>query len=72
MSFWSGEKLKVELPSLIIPYDPKHVDCASHQLHLGDQVLVTNDKLRIGDPDAPAIQVLNTNAPGHTVCILTG
>jgi dCTP deaminase len=43
MTFWSGEKLKEELPELINPYNQNAIDCASYQLSLGDEAFVTKD-----------------------------
>jgi hypothetical protein len=31
MSFWSGEKLGVKLPTLVDPYDSAKVDCAAYK-----------------------------------------
>lgn len=44
MTFWSGDKLLKKLPSYIVPFDKKHIDCASYRLSVGDQAYVTNKR----------------------------
>lgn len=41
MAFWSGEKLRQELPHLISDYRADQIDCASYRLRLGEEVYVT-------------------------------
>lgn len=46
MTFWSGDKLKVELaqPAKIVdPYHPSKVDCSAYTLTLGEESFVTPD-----------------------------
>lgn len=72
MSFWSGERLNVELcKGLIEPFDPSRIDCASYPLCVGDQAFVTSDRFTSSDPSAPIVSVLS-DAPKHTICIPPG
>lgn len=43
MAFWSGAKLKTELPrrSLVTDYDQARVDCAAYTLRMGRQYYVS-------------------------------
>lgn len=43
MAFWSSQKLKQELQTLIDPFDPSAVENASYTLKIGDEIFVTND-----------------------------
>lgn len=43
MSFWSGEKLKQQLPNLITPFDSARIDCAAYTLSVGKSIFVTAD-----------------------------
>ncbi len=77
MTFWSGEKLKEELPSLIDPYNVKAIDCASYQLSLGDEAFVTRD-LSSQPSNEPLVQDLSQSAkskvtigPGQFAFLLT-
>lgn len=77
MTFWSGEKLKEELPNLIDPYNVQAIDCASYQLSLGDEAFVTRD-LSLQFSDIPLVQDLtqSTNSkviigPGQFAFLLT-
>jgi dCTP deaminase len=58
MSFWSGETLAIRLPSLIAPYNPTRIDCASYQLGVGEQAFVTSDELHGTSPNPALITVL--------------
>ncbi|MEQ1790614.1 MAG: hypothetical protein ABL857_09250, partial [Rickettsiales bacterium] len=77
MTFWSGEKLKEELPNLIEPYNDKAIDCASYQLSLGDEAFVTKD-LSSQPSTEPLIQDLSQSprskvniGPGQFAFLLT-
>ena len=50
MAFWSSQKLRQELPSLISPYDPLAVEQASYTLKIGNQIFVTKDHRNSNDP----------------------
>ena len=41
MTFWSGNKLKQQLSSIIDEPDESHIDCASYRLCLGGEIYVT-------------------------------
>ena len=78
MAFWSGEKLSVELPTLISPYKPKNLDCASYRLSVGEQAFVTSDKLSSDAPEAELVTFLGAPpknllriAPGQFAFLLT-
>lgn len=78
MAFWSGEKLAVELPDLIAPYRPNHLDCASYRLSVGEQAFVTSDKLSSHVPEAELITFLGAPpknllriGPGQFAFLLT-
>jgi dCTP deaminase len=78
MAFWSGERLAVELPNLITPYQPKHLDCASYRLSVGEQAFVTSDKLSSDVPEAELITFLSAPpknllriSPGQFAFLLT-
>ena len=72
MSFWSGERLAVELPKgLVVPFDPKRIDCASYPLCVGDQAFVTSDKFADSHPGDPIVTVLSS-PPHHTIRIPPG
>lgn len=70
--FWSGEELSARLPSLIVPYNPNQVDCASYRLCLGEQAFATSDRFTEGAADVPPIQVLTTTRPSSTISIHPG
>lgn len=71
MAFWSGERLAIELPNLIYPYDPQSIDCASYRLRVGGQAFVTSDHFSTSAPSAPIISVFQP-APNHTLQIPPG
>lgn len=70
MAFWSGEKLRQELPALITGFDPKQIDCATYQLCVGDQAFVTRD-FQSSAPTDPLVSVLGS-PPNHTIRIAPG
>ncbi|WP_313167540.1 dCTP deaminase domain-containing protein [Massilia oculi] len=72
MSFWSGDKLKQELPNLVVPHDYALVDCASIRLRLGDQAFVTHDQFVDPGPTTQLIQTLNGSSAGSTIVIPPG
>lgn len=41
MPFWSGDRLKQELPKIIDPFDPKLIDCAAYTMTVGNEVYIT-------------------------------
>ena len=41
MTFWSGERLLEELPSLVEPFSAGQVDCASYRLSIGREVYIS-------------------------------
>lgn len=72
MSFWSGEKLAIELSKgLISPYDPTNIDCASYRLCVGEEAFVTSDKFQTSAPGDPLITKLG-QVPQHTLRIHPG
>lgn len=70
MAFWSGEKLGLELPSLVSDFDKNRIDCATYRLRVGEQAFVT-DNFRSASPSAPLISVLG-QPPNHTIRIAPG
>lgn len=78
MPFWSGEKLAVELPSLVAPYNPSNLDCASYRLCVGEQAFVTSDKLSDHHPQPELVAHLGASPrnllridPGQFAFLLT-
>lgn len=71
MSFWSGEKLAIELPALINPFNPKNIDCASYNLRVGGEAFATSDKFGKSAPGDPIITILG-ESPNHTLRIRPG
>lgn len=55
MSFWSSQKLRQELPSLISPFDPLAVEQASYTLKIGNEIFVTKDHRNFNDPHTKKI-----------------
>ena len=45
MSFWSGEKLRDNLPSIVSEFDESLIDCASYRLRVGSEVYSTEPKV---------------------------
>lgn len=43
MTFWSGEKLAIELPKLIKVFNPKMIDCNAYTLCVGPEAYITPD-----------------------------
>jgi dCTP deaminase len=43
MAFWSSQTLKLQLPTLITPYDPTKIAQASYTLGIGKEIFVTKD-----------------------------
>ncbi|MFM6139524.1 MAG: dCTP deaminase domain-containing protein [Cuspidothrix sp.] len=41
MSFWSSQTLKSRLPGLIEPFNPGHIESASYELCLGEEVYIS-------------------------------
>lgn len=41
MTFWSGEKLREQLPALVDPFEPARIDCAAYRLRIGPEVYVS-------------------------------
>lgn len=72
MTFWSGDRLLVELPNLIDKFDKDFVDCASYRLRLGDQAFVTQDQFAQPSPTASLIQALDPAPPNNTIVIPPG
>ena len=71
MAFWSGEKLALELPALINPFDPDNIDCASYNLRVGGEAFATSDKFGKSSPSDPIITILG-QSPNHTLRIHPG
>jgi len=73
MTFWSGEKLAVKLPSLLgTQFKSDSIKCASYELCVGDQAFVTRDDL-IGDGPACELTVmLERSPPKDTIIIQPG
>jgi dCTP deaminase len=72
LSFWSGERLAVELAKgLIHPFDPKRIDCASYPLRVGGQAFVTSDRFATSGPADPLVSLLAA-PPCHTLRIPPG
>jgi len=71
MTFWSGEKLKKELPSLISDFDESRIDCSAYRLRVGDQAFVTGDQVQTSGPCEPLVNVLGA-PPNHTIRIAPG
>jgi len=72
MTFWSGEKLAVDLPSLIFPFSADQIDCASYRLRLGGEAFVTRDDLLGESPAKPLTQTLDVAPPRDKVVIPPG
>lgn len=68
MSFWSGEKLKEELPVLISDFEEQAVDCAAYTLHIGGEIYVSPDRA-VPDPSRHTKQKLT---PGESFTIPPG
>ncbi len=43
MAFWSSQTLKIKLPTLITPCDPKNIKQASYELGIGCEIYITKD-----------------------------
>lgn len=71
MAFWSGEKLLIELPNLIKPFNPKQIDCASYALRVGGEAFVTNDRFGTNAPSHPIVSKFRPS-PNHTLQIPPG
>ncbi len=73
MSFWSGERLAIELPSLLgAQFKNEAIKCASYELCVGDQAFVTRDDL-IGDgPSSELTVMLQQSPPNDTIVIQPG
>ncbi len=41
MPFWSGDRLVLELPSIIRPFNADHIDCAAYTMTIGSEIYVT-------------------------------
>ena len=73
--FWSGETLGERLKTLIDPFEPELVDCASYTLAIGPEVYVSpNDQT--ADPTTITIRKLSdgeafTIPPGQFAFLLT-
>ncbi len=73
--FWSGETLKLELKTLITPFDPDRVDCSAYTLSMGREVYVSpNDATE--DPQSVTIRQLGdgeafTIPPGQFAFLLS-
>lgn len=50
MSFWSDVKLREKLQDVIFPVDENKVDVSGYRLSVGDQIFVTKDIEKNGDP----------------------
>lgn len=73
--FWSGETLKVRLPSLIDPFDADRVDCAAYTLSIGPEIYVSPSEQSV-DPAAVTVRKLApdeafTIPPGQFAFLLT-
>lgn len=78
MAFWSGERLASVLPTLVSPFRPANLDCASYRLSVGEQAFVTSDKLSQQVPEAELITFLGAPprnllriGPGQFAFLLT-
>src|SRR5438046_2720021 len=72
MTFWSGERLEAELPSLISDFSKDRIDCASYRLRLGGEAFVTRDDLLRGSPATPLTDALEDHPPNDKVVIPPG
>lgn len=72
MAFWSGERLALELPKLILTFDSSRIDCASYKLCVGSQVFATSDKFQTAAPTDPVVSVLDKSAPNNILRIRPG
>lgn len=75
MAFWSGEKLLVELPHLITPFNSQSVDCAAYQLSIGKEVYVSPTD-QTSDANEKTIRRLSTGEaftvpPGQFAFLMT-
>ena len=73
--FWSGETLTERVKDLIVPFDPKRVDCASYTLSVGPEVYVSPNEQSV-DPTTTTIRRLGQNEafaipPGQFAFLLT-
>lgn len=72
MSFWSGERLKIELAKgLVDPFDPNKIDCASYPLGVGGEAFVTSDRFGSTGVNYPVVTVFEA-PPKHTLRIPPG
>jgi dCTP deaminase len=66
MAFWSGEKLRGQMPALVSDYSEDRIDCAAYTLRMGRQYYLTASE---GDVDTNKVCQLN---PGDSVVIPSG
>jgi dCTP deaminase len=72
LSFWSGERLAIELAKgLVVPFDPSRIDCASYPLAVGGEAFVTSDRFGSTGANDPVVTVLEA-PPKHTLRIPPG
>jgi dCTP deaminase len=75
MSFWTSQKLEVELPALIDPYSIKQIDCNCYTLRVGDEYYVSPTD-QTPDPKSVTIRKLSDNEaftipPGQFALLIT-
>lgn len=73
--FWSGETLTKRLQSLIQPFVPERVDCASYTLAVGPEIYVSPNE-QAADPTTVSVRKLSdgegfTVPPGQFAFLLT-
>lgn len=73
--FWSSDTLSDRLPPLIIPYDPKRVDCAAYTLSVGPEVYVSPSD-QAADPTTVTVRKITqdeafTIPPGQFAFLIT-
>lgn len=66
MVFWSGRRLKQELPDLVSDYDEDRVDCAAYTLRMGYQYYVSASEADAGR------NTLQTLQPEESLAIPSG
>lgn len=74
MAFWSSQKLKQELQTLIDPFDPSAVENASYTLKIGDEIFVTNDHRNFNAQQTRTVLSQNQDfliPPGQFAFLLT-
>jgi dCTP deaminase len=66
MAFWSGQKLKREMPALVTDYSSDRVDCAAYTLRMGRQYYLSASEV---DADRNKLEILPA---GESLAIPSG